>query len=390
MVTNPAGLLMNPDRRHFLTLAGALIGSPVLAVGQNSSASSPLFLSAASDSDDRHWVIGFEVVEGKSSEKFRHRLPARAHHIAVHEALGVFIVIARRPGNYLWVGDLLSGEQMAEITVPVDRHLYGHGIFSADGKSFYAPENAWQLINGDSGRVVSWQVSRDSQGFSMTRTGDFPSYGTGPHELLLKQDQLTLVVANGGIRTHPEQPREKLNIPSMEPSLVYMDAFTGELQEQQMLNAQYHQASIRHIDQNAAGQIVIGMQYEGEPFDRVPLLALHEQGKPLQLLWAPEPQQGQMKQYVGSVRYDHSGRFFAASSPRGNMISFWDAHSGEMKKSLRSRDGCGLCAIDQGFLFTAGTGRITRYDMARDEITALDIGSDGKVFWDNHLSMIAL
>ena len=389
MVTDPAGLVMKLDRRHFLTLVSAAIGSPVLAVGENSSDTTALFLSAASDSDDQHWVIGFELVDGKSAEKFRHLLPARAHHIAVHEALGVFVVIARRPGNYLWVGDLHSGEPLAEITVPVDRHLYGHGVFSEDGRHFYAPENAWQLINGDSGRVVAWQVSRDSQGFSMVRAGDFPSYGTGPHELLLKPDQNTLVVANGGIRTHPERPREKLNIPSMEPSLVYMDAVTGELQEQHMLDAEYHQASIRHIDQNAFGQVVIGMQYEGEPFDSAPLLALHEQGKPLQLLWAPEPQQGQMKQYIGSVRYDRSGRFFAASSPRGNMISFWDVATGEMKKSLRSRDGCGLCAIEQGFLFTAGSGRITQYDLVRDEIEALNTGSDGKVFWDNHLSMIA-
>jgi len=384
---------MKIDRRHFLTLAGALFGSlgpPVLAVGQPSAATSPLFLSAASNSDDQHWVIGFEVVDGKSSEKFRHLLPARAHHIAVHEALGVFVVIARRPGRYLWIGDLHTGEALAEITVPVDRHLYGHGVFSESGRYFYAPENAWQIINGDSGRVVAWQVSRDSQGFSMVREDDFPSYGTGPHELLLKSDQQTLVVANGGIRTHPERPREKLNIPSMEPSLVYIDAFTGELHEQHMLEPEYHQASIRHMDQNASGQVVIGMQYEGEPFDRIPLLALHEQGNPLQLLWAPEPQQGQMNQYVGSVRYDQSGRFFAASSPRGNLISFWDAQTREMKKSLRSRDGCGLCAIGQGFLFTAGIGRITRYDMASDEIVALDTGSDSKVFWDNHLSMIAL
>ncbi|MDG1851450.1 MAG: DUF1513 domain-containing protein, partial [Gammaproteobacteria bacterium] len=66
-----------------------------------------------------------------------------------------------------------------------------------------------------------------------------------------------------------------------------------------------------------------------------------------------------------------------------------DVATGEMKKSLRSRDGCGLCAIEQGFLFTAGSGRITQYDMVRDEIEALNSGSVGKVFWDNHLSMIA-
>lgn len=374
-------------RRQFFVLAGGLLAAPAFAV--SSAGRQPLFLSAASDSDDNHWVVGFEQTGNAVSQVFRHALPARAHHIAVHDGLGIYVVLARRPGRYLWVGDLATGARLAEITVPHERHLYGHGVFSVDGSRFYTTENAWQLINGDSGRVVAWDVARAGNSISMTRRAEFPSYGVGPHELLLKQQAGILVIANGGIRTHPDEPRENLNIDSMQPSLAYIDATAGDLLEQHMLDPAWHKASIRHMDLNAVGQVVLGIQYEGEPFDRVPLVATHIQGQPIRELWAPEPLQGQMSQYVGSVRYDTSGDYFAATCPRGNLVTIWHADSGELVQSMRSRDGCGICAVEDGFLYTAGTGRISHYDPSRDVITDLDSAATGSVFWDNHLSVRA-
>lgn len=372
-------------RRHFIALGAGLLGSPFAVAGGSDGA--PLVINAASDGDDRHWVIGFSTADGTVEERFRHELPARAHHIAIHEGLGLFVVLARRPGRYLWVGDLATGDPLGEFTTPADRHLYGHGVFSADGRNFWTTENAWQLVNGDSGRVVAWTAGRRGDRATFERTAEFPSYGVGPHELLLLPDQQTLVIANGGIRTHPERDREKLNLESMQPSLVYMDATGGLLLEQHVLDPDWHKASIRHLDHNADGLVVLAMQYEGEPFDRVPLLALHRRGEPLQPLWAPEPEQGQMTQYVGAVRFDASGRYFAASCPRGNMITFWDAGAGEMVQAVRSRDGCAVGAFDDGFLYTTGTGRISYFDMAAGSITDLDTAATGKVFWDNHLSL---
>ena len=377
------------DRRQFVALASGLLGNSLYAVATNAENNSRLYLSAASDAQDRHWVVGFSENELTVSEKFRHQLPARAHHIAVHKALGIYIVIARRPGNYLWVGDLATGSKLGEFTVPDDRHLYGHGVFTRDGSRFFTTENAWQMVNGDGGRIAVWSVTRDGRSVTMTRDLEFPSYGTGPHELLLKEDAKVLVVANGGIRTHPNRGREMLNLESMQPSLAYIAVGDGRLLEQHSLETEFHKASIRHLDMNAHGQVVMGMQFHGEPFERVPLLATHEQKQSLRPLYAPDFEQGQMAQYVGSVRYDLSGRYFAASCPRGNMITFWDAESGAMLDSLRSRDGCGVCAASNGFLFTAGTGRLSWYDLELNKLTSLDTDIP-KVFWDNHLSIAAV
>ena len=43
-----------------------------------------------------------------------------------------------------------------------------------------------------------------------SRIGELASFGVGPHEVVLMPDGATLVVANGGIRTHPDRDRAKL------------------------------------------------------------------------------------------------------------------------------------------------------------------------------------
>src|SRR5690606_21340761 len=133
-----------------------------------------------------------------------------------------------------------------------------------------------------------------------------------------------------------------------------------------------HQASIRHIDVNAVGQLAIAIQFEGEPFIRAPLIATHRRGEPLHTLMAPEAVQSQLQQYVGSVRFDHSGRFFAASCPRANVVTFWDAEEGVYIDQLRARDACGVCAYADGFIYSAGTGRLRYFDLTQKQVEELN------------------
>ena len=67
------------------------------------------------------------------------------------------------------------------------------------------------------------------------RIGEFPTHGVGPHELLLLDDGRTLAIANGGIETHPDFGRAKLNIATMKPSFVFVDRITGDLIEKHEL-----------------------------------------------------------------------------------------------------------------------------------------------------------
>lgn len=388
MATNmSATSIPNLSRRSFLSLSAVLALNPAMAFSNDEGA--PIFLSAASDSDDTHWLKAFTIENNQLIELYSHHLRARAHEVALSSQSDLFVAVARRPGRFMVLGDIVSGEILQEIEAAEGRHFYGHGVFSADDELFYTTESAYDDLHGDSGRIGVWQIHKSLDGAVLERIDEFPSYGVGPHELLIMPDQETLVIANGGIRTHPDSVREKLNIDSMQPSLVYINRFTGERLEQKSLPAEYHQASIRHIDINKQGQLAMSMQFEGEPFLRVPLLATHQRGEDIRLMLAPEQVQSQLAQYVGSIRYDESGRFLVASCPRANVLTFWDAHSGEFLKQVRARDACGVCAYKDGFLYSAGTGQVRYYDLSQQAITNFTLSENfgTGLFWDNHLTV---
>lgn len=375
------------NRRQLLAF-GALLCAPGAAVFAG--ARQPLLISAASDGDDKHWVIGLRAnAAGGLDTVFRNQLPARAHHVAINAARGFYVVLARRPGTWMALGDLATGALHAEIQVPADRHLFGHGVFSAASDFFYTTESDFEDMQGDSGRLVEWRVVGEGPAARLERVREFPSYGVGPHELLLHPDGNTLIVANGGIRTHPAHDRVNLNIDTMQPSLAYIDRTSGDLLEQHYMPDEFHQSGIRHLDVNADGLVALAMQFEGEPFMDVPLLATHRRGEELRLLKASAEVQPQMKQYVGALRFDRSGRYFAASCPKGNMITFWDAEAGTLLHSTRARDGCGVCAVQDGFVFSTGTGRVAHIDLASEEVVDYATAAEeAKVFWDNHMSAL--
>lgn len=375
------------NRRQVLGL-GAFLCAPGSAVFAN--AERPLVISGASDSDDRHWVIGLRIGANGVETAFKHQLPERAHHIAIDRERGLYVVVARRPGTWMMLGDLASGALHTEIRVPADRHLFGHGVFSAGHDFFYTTESDFENMTGDNGLVVEWRVHGSGMNAAFERVREFPTHGVGPHELLLHPDGDTLVIANGGIRTHPARDRENLNIDTMQPSLAYIDRRSGELLEQHYMPDEFHQSGIRHMDVNADGLVAIAMQFEGEPFVDAPLLATHRRGEALRLLHAAPEVQPQLKQYIGSLRFDTGGRYFAASAPYGNMITFWDAEAGTLLHTTRARDGCGVCAVRDGFVFSTGaTGRVAHIDLTANTVTDLDLDPALKVLWDNHMSALA-
>jgi hypothetical protein len=212
--------------------------------------------------------------------------------------------------------------------------------------------------------------------------------GVGPHELLLMPDGATLVVANGGIRTHPERDRAKLNLDSMAPSLAYLDLADGTLRGDYRLAEERHQLSIRHIAVLGTGGVAIAMQYEGDMRDRVPLVGIHE-GDRIRLLEAPAEVQAQMRQYGGSVAVDRGGSLIAVSAPRGNLITFWDAAAGAYLTSTLVAAGCGVAPTEQpgAFLITSGLGEVMRFEPKSGRRTMLEPAGLPGSGWDNHLRM---
>ena len=366
-------------RRRFLATLAALGTGPISFIGQAEQPTGLGYLSVRADRQRRYFLSGIDI---RGRLNFDLPLPERAHAVALHPGGEAAVVIARRPGTFLQIIDLRQGRLLERLECKPGRHLYGHGIFSRDGKYFYTTENDFEAGRGVIG------VRDVESGYKLV--DEFDSGGVGPHELRLMPDTETLVIANGGIRTHPDFDRSALNLETMRPSLVYIDRRNGLLLETRHLPQAMHQNSIRHLAVGSGNRICIAMQYQGPRNETPPLVALHHRGETLKPLSAPPEILSAMKNYCGSVCADGAGECFAVSSPRGDLVTFW-SREGSYLKHTRVADGCGIAPGESAgeFLLSSGLGGLYRYSVADGELQPLILSGREDMLWDNHMTALS-
>ena len=306
-------------------------------------------------------------------------MPGRGHSFAVRPDGRAAVVFSRRPGCFTLVLDLARGTIARAVESPDRRHFYGHGVFSRDGRFLYATENDYE---GERGVIGVYDAVRGYK-----RLGELPSHGIGPHEIALLSDAETLVVANGGIATHPDLPRVKLNLPTMAPSLCLVDRRSGALRRALTLEPALHRLSIRHLAVGPDDTVAVATQYQGPGQDRVPLVALQRGAGPLRLLQGSRAVLRAMKNYCGSICFDPSGRTIAVSAPRGNLVTFWDVGTGRYLSSAKVSDGCGVApgAWPGEFLASSGLGSVVVVNACSGTTRPLAVGGLEAARWDNHL-----
>ena len=331
----------------------------------------PVYLTAAKVGK----VYRVVLLDEEGSTQWSLDLPGRGHGGAFRPASHECMIFARRPGQFAMVLDRNTGSLLHALVPPPGRRLYGHGCYSSDGRRLYTTENDYA---GERGVVGVWDAADNYR-----RIGEFDSHGIGPHEMILMSDGHTLAVANGGIFTHPDSGRKKLNIPEMEPSLAFLDGRDGRLVAQHKAPRELHKLSLRHLSANRQGTLFAAAQYEGMPEDTPPLLASIQSGA-LKYHSAPLGVQRSMRNYCGSVSFDTAGRVLAVSCPRGHLVTFW-THEGEFVSSNALRDGCGLAPINTSgeFIATSGEGEIIRSKV--DTAETLEGATSDGIKWDNHL-----
>lgn len=354
-------------------LAG-LAASSLLPSATWAHVGAPAFLSAARTADGRFILAGLTTV---GDITFTIPLPDRGHAAAAHPERAEAVAFARRPGTFALVLDCCDGSVLARVSAPEGRHFYGHGAFAADGRTLFTSENDYEA---GLGVIGVWDVASGYR-----RVGEFASGGVGPHDMRLMPDGDTLVVANGGIETHPDMGRVKLNLPTMAPNLSYLDS-SGTLLETMVLPWEMHKNSIRHLAVHPDGRVAFAMQWEGVEGAALPLLGVHARGADPALLSAPAAQQRRLNGYAGSVSLSGDGGQVAISSPRGGQVHVYDLDSGAFVAAMDADDVCGLGPRDllaaesgatgAGFVFTTGAG-----------VVGALAGSHRyhDVAWDNHL-----
>ncbi len=358
------------DRRDFLKAAGAGFAC----------AMAPRAWATTLDTDAvfatafvrRGGGYGAAVLSEEGRLLYAIDLPDRGHDVTFDPVSRHAVVFPRKPGTVAVAFDHTGRKRPLTFACPAGRHFYGHGVFSPDGALLYATENDFENAAG----MVGIYDARD--GFR--RVGEFPTHGVGPHELLLAGDGKTLAIANGGIETHPDFGKAKLNLATMRPSYVLVDRVGGDLIEKHELPPNLHKLSIRHMDVDHAGTIWFSCQYEGATTDRPPLVGRAARGKELELLDMPEKALNGLHNYVGAMAANRAAGTMAVSSPAGNSYVVFDAASGKVVSATDLTEVCGIAPDGAGFMATSGAGAI-----ARPGAQPL---SEPDYVWDNHLLRI--
>ncbi|MBV2123483.1 MAG: DUF1513 domain-containing protein, partial [Candidatus Thiodiazotropha sp. (ex Ctena orbiculata)] len=354
-----------------------ILPAPLLAAKRQPKASnSNIWLSAQGDAPERYSLSWFD-----SSRHAKIDIPAgfRGHGVSLRPHGRVALMFARRPGTLAIEVDLQNKAYRQAFECKQKRHLFGHGCFSADGKLLFTTEA--DLDTGQ-GLIVIRDADDDYR-----MLDEIPSYGIGPHELKLLNDGRTLVVANGGILTHPDSGRKKLNLDSMASNLCYIDTVSGkQLSRHRVEEAK---SSIRHLDVADDDTVAFAMQFQRSAAAHqrpVALAASHRLGTPIRLFEAPEPLLMRMNDYMGSVVINNLSRVAGFTSPKGSVAVFWHLEQGSLLGYHRLHDVCGIAvtADQQHFALSSSNGQMRLLDShTLKENRAQRQHPDAR--WDNHL-----
>ena len=357
-----------------------MLPSPVSRAALSYADNGRRYISGARLADGKYAFVGFDT---EARITFICPLPARGHAPLVDPAGRRAILFARRPGTFAGILDFYSGSITGWLEAPPGRHFQGHGAFSTDGGTLYSTENDFEQGRGVIG---VWQVNKD-----IRRIGEIESHGIGAHEIRVAPDGLAHIVANGGVLTHPETGRRKLNVPGMSPSLVYIDPASGKLMARHRVPRHLHKLSIRHIDVAADSTVGMALQYEGPKRHDVPLVAIHRPGTEISLLSAPRDINRRMNQYCGSIRLEVSSAYMGVTCPRGDLVTFWRLPEGEFAGSLRHADACGIVPTAHAgeFLISGGRGDLAVVHPSSGSRKDLAKPTGVSIAWDNHLLEMA-
>lgn len=367
---------MRPVTRRRLVLA-TLGGGLLASVGARLNADSTRFLSAADDEQGGHCLLG---IRADGHLNYCLPVPHRAHEARVlDDQLAIYF--ARRPGRECYVVDMHHGELMGTLNADEGEHFCGHGCVSEDGQFLFLTTYAYNRRMG----VVAVHETRPP----FRKLTQFNTHGLDPHQLALLPGGDTLVVANGGILTHPNSQREMLNLDTMAPSLAYLRAQSGELVDQVM--PPHHQISLRHLAVSATGLVVVGAQdhtsgIEARPH---PLVFQHQQGRALREFPAQPADWRQMNQYIASVALSADGRLALSTTPRGNLISLWDLAGNRLMGHFTVRDvaGAAWVSAENSFMVSNGMGQLVYLRIAPEPHLELATHTPG-MHWDNHLALV--
>lgn len=359
------------NRRHFLIGAISIAGAASGLLAIRTSKLNGTLMSAFENVRGDQFVGGVRLDNG---EVFGAPVPMRAHGCAIHPLdVNRTLFFARRPGTQAFEFDHSMQRARRVFETPAGRHLAGHGMFSKDGAHLFTPEHDYEHARG----VIAVRDTRDYR-----IVAEIDTHGIDPHEVAWLPGHARLLVANGGIMTHPRSFRRKLNIPTMDPSLCVIDASTGQCLEQWRLPD--HQLSIRHLSVSEDGRAVAALQYEGDPARMHSVASIYHPGKGLTMLDAPLAQRERFRAYAASVSLSTAADVIAVACPYGNGIACWSLHDEQFAEFIESTEPYGVAALADGHIAMSqrgGEGYVFAHERHKQ---AINLHTRSPIRWDDH------
>ena len=362
---------MEIDRRQFGAGALTALAHCALSGVLHATGASQRIAATTRKADGSHAAMIYDLEQGVLQAV---RLPQRGHDIAVNPVNGECVAFARRPGSFAVAFGLSGTRPPVTFAAPVGRHFYGHGVFAMDGRLLYTTEND---VETGRGVIGVWDATARYR-----RVGELSAFGIGPHDLNLLGDSQTLVVANGGVRTHPDHGRRPLNLATMSASLVYLDRATGDLVEKHELSQGRQKVSIRHLDVGKGDTVIFGCQFKGPRSQVTDLVGFHRRGETLQFVTQTPDLHRALRHYVSSVAVDRDGAHCAVTSSRGQHVVVFDLVQRRLVGLHALQDVSGIAPAPQPgqFIATSGTGHLALADSSRCQ----RVPAQPDWAWDNH------
>ncbi len=305
-------------------------------------------------------------------------LPARAHGATHARHADKYLLVGRRPGRFAALIDPTAPENTTLMAPAPDHYFAGHAATSE--KFIFTGELHTQTAMG----II---VRRDFDTGAVLECWD--AGGIEPHELVFADEGARLVVALGGIEQDTSVRSSAINAGRIESAILELDAKTGRVLRRHVLPDEFSSLSMRHMACGPDGKTIAFGNQDQDFSELRPLVGLMHVGRGLEFLELPKDDPGAMRFYVGSIAIDSSGRYVAATSPKGGTVALWSLSTGSYIGRLSMTDVCGLAADSEADLFWVSSGL---GDVARLRAGAAGLTVEARwhcdAQFDNHLTIV--
>ncbi|MGO1625886.1 MAG: DUF1513 domain-containing protein [Halomonadaceae bacterium] len=362
---------VSQTRRSLLMAGAGALVMPSLAWALPGRENADWLFSAVDDAEGNHCIAG--ITPG-GEHHFTLTIPERCHGGCLSPAAPRAVVFARRPGQHFYVVDADKRQITHRVAAGEGYHFYGHGVFEPTGRYLYVTANR---LDDAMGLVRVYDADNGYE-----HVNDMELGGIGPHEIRLMPDGKTLAVGLGGIKTHPDYGRVKLNLDDMDPALLLVNRHSGEITARH--RPSHHQLSCRHLDVGADGTVIAGYQFQGPEWETHPLLCRLGPDGTFSELALDDTLTSSMQQYTASVAISRHRPLALVTAPRGQKVILLNHQSGELLTQYALPDAAGArCDGAGGFVVSSGRGGLYRITPGQPEAVAL---ADLTLKWDNHLT----